>query len=196
MMFVNEADAQSITRYMDITAVSSEADLLWVFGNSLLQPAHIAAEIILANRVPYVVLTGGIHQRLGFNEAEAHLRTLLGQGVSRERIIVENGSSNTRENVIFALPRIAEYLEVDNIRSVMVIAMWHHCRRATMTLKRYLPPGIRYSNSTYEYGGATREGWWNNEQGRVAVMSNWRNIQEYLKRDHIAEIQKEDGLYI
>jgi hypothetical protein len=195
-MFIIQAEAERITQYIDVTAETDEADLLFVFGTMLLEPAHIAAEAMARKRAKYVVLTGGYNRHTGANEAEAHLQILLGMGVPRERIIVENESTNTRENVIFALPHLMKCFDLDSIKSVMVLTKWHHCRRAMMTLKRHLPAGTRYFSLSYEQGGATRSGWWTNQDGYTRVMGNWNSIQEYLKRDHLAEIQEKDGAYI
>ncbi|RYF31890.1 MAG: YdcF family protein, partial [Cytophagaceae bacterium] len=137
-MLESHDEAKRITEYMNIAAPAQEADLLFVFGNALPKPAFIAAEVMAENRAKHVVLTGGNHKREGVNEAESHQKILLECGISPECIILENESQNTRENVLFALPRIIKRLELDDVKSVMVLALWQHCRRATMTLKRHL----------------------------------------------------------
>jgi uncharacterized SAM-binding protein YcdF (DUF218 family) len=195
-MLISPVEAQRITQYIDVTAETEKADLLFVFGTMLLEPAYIAADAVACDRAKYVVLTGGNNRFTGVNEAEAHLQILLERGVPRERIIVENESRNTRENVLFALPHLMKCLDLDGIGSIMVLTKWHHCRRAMMTLKRHLPAGTRYYSLSYEQGGATRSGWWNNEEGYTRVMGNWNSIQEYLGRDHLAQIWKENGAYI
>ena len=195
-MVISPLEVERITQYMDVTALSGEADLLFLFGTMLPKPAYMAVEAFARRRIKYVVLTGGINRLTGMNEAEAHLQILLNGGVPRERIIVENESTNTRENVLFSLPHLMKCLDLDSIQSIMVLTKWHHCRRAMMTLRRYLPAGTRYFSLPYEQGGATRSDWWANEEGCARVMENWQSIQEYLKRDHIAEIQEDNGAYV
>ena len=83
------------------------------------------------------------HHLPGLSLALTHLQILLDAGVPRERVIVERSSTNTLENVTRALPLIADSIELECIEAVVVVAKWYHCRRATMTLKRHLPAGIR-----------------------------------------------------
>jgi uncharacterized SAM-binding protein YcdF (DUF218 family) len=195
-MIISEAEAKHITQYLDVTAPSEKADLLFVFGTMRPEPALMAAEAFAQGRVKHIVLTGGNNRFTGNNEAEAHLQVLLEKGAPREQIIVENESRNTRENVLFALPHLMKHLDLDSIKSVMVLTKWHHCRRAMMTLKRHLPAGTRYYSLTYEQGAATRSSWWTNDEGCRLVMGNVTRIQEYLERDHIAEITWDNGAYI
>ncbi len=56
-----------------------------------------------------------------------------------ERIIVESESTNTLENVVFALPEIESRVALETIGSMFVVTKWYHGRRAMMTLKRHLP---------------------------------------------------------
>lgn len=195
-MLINSIEAERITQYMDVTAITQEADLLFLFGTMLPEPAHLAVDAFRLNRVKYVVLTGGINRHTGINEADAHLQILLSNGIPEERIIVENESRNTRENVLFALPQMMKKLDLDSVQSIMVLTKWHHCRRAMMTLKRHLPLGTRYYTLAYEQKGITRSGWWQHQEGYSRVIHNWQAIQDYLKRDHIAEVQWENGAYI
>lgn len=103
-VLISPFEVERITQYMDVTAVSEEADLLFLFGTMLPAPAYMAADAFARNRIKYIVLTGGNNRYTGVNEAESHLQILLEGGVPRERIMVENESRNTRENVLFALP--------------------------------------------------------------------------------------------
>lgn len=158
-MLISSIEAERITQYMDVTAITQEADLLFLFGTMLPEPAYLAIDAFRLNRVKYVVLTGGANRHTGINEADAHLQILLSNGIPQERIIVENESRNTRENVLFALPQMMKKLDLDSVQSIMVLTKWHHCRRAMMTLKRHLPLGTRYYTLAYEQKGITRSGW-------------------------------------
>ena len=86
-----------------------------------------------------LVLTGGLNRTTGVREAEQHLGILLSRGVPRNRIIVEDQSTNTAENVYLALPKMALAIELEGVRSVIAVVKWFHSRRAITTLKRYMP---------------------------------------------------------
>ncbi len=70
------------------------------------------------------------------------------------------------ENVYLAREVMAEKLDLARIKSVVAVAKWYHSRRAVMTLKRFLPAGIRYFTVTYELHYIRRDNWWLNDVGR------------------------------
>ena len=179
------------TAYLDIrTWLPQSADLAFIFGTRHPTPAEMAAQLLIDQIVQYVVLTGGITRHTGANEAQAHQEILLAQGVSPDHIILEDQSSNTLENVTYALPKIAARLSLDRINSIIVITKWYHIRRSIMTLKRHLPDGIRYYAHTYEPPKTPLSGWWLDGISRGRVLKEWENIPEYLAKGDIAEIQK------
>jgi uncharacterized SAM-binding protein YcdF (DUF218 family) len=192
---VSQAEAERIVRFLDLKAPPRQADLAFVFGTRHPDPAHIAAELFGQGMVRYVALTGG-HSRLGVHEALTHLKILLDAGVPRERVIVERSSTNTLENVTRALPLIADRIELKRIEAVVVVAKWYHCRRATMTLKRHLPPGIRYYTRTYEPDVVRRKDWHLDPEAARRVLKEWHNIPRYLAQGDIAEVRWDGNAFI
>lgn len=164
------------------------ADLAIVFGTRFPAPVAIAADLLARSVVPLVVLTGGVNRKSGVVEALAHRDLLLSAGASSRQLVVEPRSTNTLENVVFALTHIAEVVDPATVRHVAVIAKWHHCRRSMMTLKRWWPVPVRMYPCTYEQPDAPRDGWWLTEQGRASVAKEWRNTPIYLRRGDIAGI--------
>jgi uncharacterized SAM-binding protein YcdF (DUF218 family) len=195
-MLITQDEARCITQYLDVnTAVPRQADVAFVFGTRHPEPAYLAADLVKRGIVRYVILTGGDNRRTGVDEAKAHLEILLRGGVARDCIVVEGESTNTLENVVYALPKMAGCIDPKSIQSIVVLTKWYHCRRAMMTLKRHWPEGIRYFAASYEPSGATRSDWWLNEEGCRRVLKEWCNIPEYLKRGDIAEIREDDGAF-
>ena len=196
-MLLTLDEAERITQYLDVnTAVPKSADFAFVFGTRHLEPAYMAADLVERGVVRYVVLSGGENRLTGVNEANSHLENLLEDGVPRDRIIVEDESTNTLENVVFALPKMASCIDLRDIKSIVVLTKWYHCRRAMMTFKRHLPAGIRYFAASYEPTGVTCSDWWLGEQGCKRVLKEWRNIPEYLRRGDIAEIREHAGAFV
>lgn len=187
-----------ITHYLDATtSLPSHADLIFVFGTKLETPAHLAAEQYHAGRAPYIVVTGGSNRYTGFNEAHAHRDILIAAGVPESGILIEDQSTNTLENVTFALPLIEQKMPLHAIGSILAICKWMHSRRALMTLKRHLPPGIRYYAHTYEPEGITRQNWPHDARKDAAnVLKNWENIPKYLEKGHLEEITHAGDFYI
>ncbi len=195
-MFLSQAEAKRIAQYLDINVDPNHADLAFVFGTRLLEPAYIVVNLFRCGAVNHITLTGGNNRSTGVNEAMAHWEILIKEGIPKERIIVENESTNTLENVVFALPRIDACIGLANLKAVVVVAKWYHCRRAMMTLKRHLPHGIRYFTKSYEPGDTTQLDWYLSEESAKRVLKEWHCIPMYLKQGHIAEIRKEGGAFV
>ena len=194
---ISTEEAKRIIQYLDVNmAVPESADFAFVFGTRRSEPARIAADLIKRNGVRYVILSGGANRLTGVNEANTYLEILLQNGVPRDRIVVETKSTNTLENVVFALPKMAECMDLRGIKAVVVLTKWYHCRRAMMTLKCHLPQGIRYFAVSYEPADVPRSNWWLGEEGRKRVLKEWHNIPKYLERKDIAEIQENNGVFV
>jgi uncharacterized SAM-binding protein YcdF (DUF218 family) len=195
-MLSDQKEITRITRYLDIQATPEHADVAFVFGSMSTIPAQIAASLYQEEIVDQIVLTGGINRKSGKPEAENHLRILLAEGIPDHRIIFESKSSNTMENVRFAHEVMAEKLDLALIKSVVAVAKWYHSRRAVMTLKRFLPPNIRYFTVTYELHNIRRDNWWLNDVGRHYVLKEWNCIPRYLQKGDLYLIQPENGAFV
>jgi uncharacterized SAM-binding protein YcdF (DUF218 family) len=196
-MGITAQAAMRITRYLDLhTPVPDQVDLVFVFGTRHPEPAYMASDLMRRGVGRYVVLTGGRNRLTGVNEAHAHLGIVLGQGVPRASTIVEDASSNTLENVVLALPRIAANMDVGKIASIAVVTKWYHVRRAIMTLKRHLPEGVRYFAVTYEPQDVRCADWWQSMAGTRRVIKEVHHIPKYLAAGDIAELREENGGFI
>ena len=181
-MFLNREEAERIAQFLDLGVEPNHADFAFVFGTRFPEPAYIAADLFRHGVVNYVTLTGGNNRATGANEASAHLEVLVREGIPQDRIIIENESTNTLENVVFALPKIAACIHLESVKAVVAVAKWYHCRRAIMTLKRHLPEGIRYFTKSYEPSGIARLDWYFNEESTRRVLKEWQCIPKYLKQ--------------
>ncbi len=187
-----------ITGYLDAsTPLPARADLLFVFGSRLEKPAHLTAELYHTGVAAYIVLTGGTNRYTGHVEAHVHRDILVNAGVPQNNIIVEDQSTNTLENVTFALPLIEDKMSISSINAVLAVCKWMHSRRALMTLKRHLPAGIRYYAHTYEPEGITRDNWHTTAPKESAnVLKNWESIPKYLAKGHLAEIKRDGDAFV
>lgn len=185
-----------ITAYVNIqTIVPKQADFAIIFGTRLPDPVPIAARLYQERVVPKIVATGGMNRDTGHNEAHAHYQLLRESGIPASDIIVEDQSTNTLENVTFALPKIQE--AVGDFRSVIAVCKWMHARRAIMTMKAHFPPDVRYFNTAYNPHGITPDNWPElDEKQQYWVLKNWEGSQKYLAKGDIAEIEFDGEAYV
>lgn len=194
-MELSQKDIEDITEVLHVDAEPDQADVAILFGGRYLDPAHIAVDLFNHKVVKRVVVTGGLNRHTQANEAHTHRDILIGRSVPETCIVVEDTSTNTLENVLFLLPKLSAVVDLSDLRSIVVVTKWYHCKRAMMTLRAHMPKGIRYYTRSYEPEGTTRRDWFMNEQGRTRILKEWQSIPKYLKKGDIAEIQKVDGGY-
>lgn len=197
MTNVDVTRAGWITRNLEvITTMPAYVDVVVVFGTKDLEPAVLAGQLVKRGQAGYVALTGGKNRALSTNEADAHLAVLLKLGVPSSKIILENKSTNTLENVLYILPKLKATIPAGTVASIVVATKWYHCRRAMMTLKRHFPGKARYFALGYEPPGVSRKNWWETEEGIRRVEKELRNIPRYLEKGDIAEVKSVGGWYV
>ena len=107
--------------------------------------AEYAAQLFLDAWAPLLIFSGGagaITQRL-FTEAEADrfAAIAIGRGVPADRIIVENHSTNTGENVQFTRALLAT--RAIDVRSFILVQKPYMERRTFATFRKVWPePGV------------------------------------------------------
>jgi uncharacterized SAM-binding protein YcdF (DUF218 family) len=200
-------DAESLPSPCDLSGIAAyleldtgpppmKADLAFMFGTRHPEPAHIAAGLYRRGVVGWIVATGGTNRHTGLNEARAHESILLQAGVPHDRLVVEDGSTNTFENAVHAVRLLGAALDLRDLTSIVVIAKWYHSRRAVMTLKRVMPCSLRYFVAAYAPPDVPRQGWESLASSRAAVLKEWERIPQYFRRGHLAEIICEGGSYV
>ena len=98
------------------------------------------------------------------------------------KIIIEDRSSNTLENVLFSKEIIDKKFGLDNIKDITTIVKHCHSRRVLMTLKKHFPDTIKLSVYPYEQYGFTKDNWFEHEKGREKVLSEYKKIPIYLAK--------------
>jgi len=92
-----------------------------------------AIEYLANNPDAMVVVTGGLGQAATITEAEASKRYLAARGISPERILLEEKSTSTYENLVFANKILLDYFPY-GFRAV-VISNDFHIYRAVRTAR-------------------------------------------------------------
>ena len=98
-----------------------------------------------ANKYPQVpiVVSGGQGSNEWISEAEAMQRFLVKHGIKEERIIKEDRSTNTGENLLFTR-EVIKYAGETERPKVMIVTSEYHMFRSKLLARRYgfIPYGI------------------------------------------------------
>ena len=79
-----------------------------------------------------IIVSGGQGPGETITEAEAMKRYLVQHGISEDRIIKEDKSTNTKENLIFTRRLIREIDSKENIKITIVTSNFHMFRSRTL----------------------------------------------------------------
>lgn len=102
---------------------------------SLQERLKVAREYLIKNENTKVVVSGGQGINEDIPEAHAIERYLVDKGIKRDRIIVEDRSTSTFENLSFSLDKIKEVDSREDIR-VLIATNRYHIFRSKLIAKR------------------------------------------------------------
>jgi len=139
----NEIDqsAKIIWDYHHLNQSLEKADCILVLGSHDLRIAEYGAKLFLDGWAPLIIFSGGLgHLTKGiWNESEADQfsRVAIKMGVPKEKILIENKSSNTGENIQFTRELLREK-NVDPKKFILVQKPYME-RRSYATFKKVWP---------------------------------------------------------
>lgn len=175
-------------------------DLIFVFGGSHpgnWQTAFHAYRDRLADKI---LLTGGIKPNVirhkewkGGDTAESHVmrKQLLKLGVPEKALIIEDRSTNSLENILFA----QELFDFKSVRNVLFICKSFAAGRQYRTLKKHLPKQIHiapypFDSSLINDQIVTRDNWMNDSNSRSFVYGEYLRILAYGTKGDIEPLEK------
>lgn len=188
-MRLTPQEIKTITDYLFISAPPEKSDLVFIPGTShFLVPMAITHKLWKEGYSGKILVSGGINEHTGKNEADGMLENLISLGVPKNIVFKERKSSNTLENVVYSRKIIDIEFGIRNIRSVLVVVKNYHARRAIMTLKKNLSPSIKYFPIEYDVLGFTKDTWANEEKNRERVLGEYQKIKTYLQKGDLEEL--------
>ncbi len=127
--------------YLHLNQELKKSDAILVLGSHDRTVAERGAQLWLEGWAPLLILSGGLGEitRRIWNEPEADqfAKIAIRMGVPRERIIIENRSTNTGENIAFTR-RLLERMGIDP-GSFIVVQKPYMERRAFATFQKLWP---------------------------------------------------------
>jgi uncharacterized SAM-binding protein YcdF (DUF218 family) len=171
-------------------------DIIFVFGGSHPGLWERAAEAYFAGLGKEIIITGGYrptsqrHPSWTYGATpEAHVirHKLIQLGVPEEVLFYEDRSTNTLENVLFALQ---EY-DFSRISSILAVCKCYAVGRQCRTLQQHIAPDVKVIPYAFDttIGSTdvfvTRQTWMNNELSRGFILLQLVKIIHYGKLGHL-----------
>ena len=133
--------AKKIWDYHHLNQKLEKADCILVLGSHDLRIAEYGAKLILDGWAPLLILSGGLgHLTEGIwdePEADKFAKIAIQMSVPKEKILIENRSANTGENILFT----KELLEREGIdvKKFILVQKPYMERRAYATFRKRWP---------------------------------------------------------
>ena len=158
-MRLTEINTQNITDdiikkvlFSTIKSKFVEADCLIKFGCHLKplldERLECAIKILKSKKIDTILLTGGIGVNGNFNESEYMKKALLNFGIAENKILVDDKSTTTEENIVNSIQILRDNNLINN-KKIVLVSNQAHLRRIGMELKKQL--GGDKFDIIYEY---------------------------------------------
>jgi uncharacterized SAM-binding protein YcdF (DUF218 family) len=177
---------------------TNNSDLIFIFGST--HPANYqkAIEAYHKGWGKEIVVAGGSsgskdkHKEWVYgDESEARVicEKLVENGVPRDKIFIEEKSTDSKENIVFA----KEIYDFFKIKSLTFISKNYVAGRQYRTLRKYLPCDLiitPYSYNIYFDNGVTfdRYDWMNYDKSKSLVFGEYLRIIYYGRRGDIENV--------
>jgi uncharacterized SAM-binding protein YcdF (DUF218 family) len=133
--------AEKIWQYHQMKHQLEKADVILVLCSHDKKVAETGAQLFLEGWAPLLMFTGGLGSvTKGMwtePEADQFAKTAIGMGVPSEKMLIENRSTNTGENILFTKQLLAEK-EIDPQKFILVQKPYME-RRSFATFRKVWP---------------------------------------------------------
>lgn len=132
--------AKIIWDYHHLNQKLEKADCILVLGNHDKRTAEYGSKLFLEGWAPLIIFSGGLGRHTeGWSKPEAEIfaEVALSMGVPEDKIIIENKSTNTGQNIIFTRKLFHERGIDPN--KFLIIQKPYMERRSYATFKNYWP---------------------------------------------------------
>ena len=132
------------------------ADLIFILGSNDVRVAEYAAELYARKLAPLLLFSGGMGRFTGewaVPEAELFAEAAMKKGVPEDRILIENKSTNTGENVRFSRT-ILKKAGIPDPASLIALQKPYMERRTLATLQAQWPEAQGTSSGYWNTPGA------------------------------------------
>lgn len=185
---ISSSELQEMEHLVFADCEPSKSDLLFFFGYS--EPdEEWMLRVALQEWAPWIMLTGRHAANLpeGSRTESHHVHQVLVEGgIDRKRILLEDRSTNTTENVICAKQVLDD--AAISPRSILAACRSYHSGRCLRTLAKYFPE-VALSCITCDpvFEGITvrKSDWRQNRVSQARVYGEYLRIKEYSERGFI-----------
>ena len=162
-------------------------DCIFVFGCKtwMKERVELAVKLYNEKRAPYILFSGGLGKNGTEKESLKMKEMAISLGVPEDKILTEEYSNNTTENILCSLVVLERKFLLQNIKRLIIVQTPAYVSRTILTLSRYMPKWIEYSYSYDDNSNVSRKNWKKNIESRNRVEKEAKGIIFYAKNGYI-----------
>ena len=166
--------------FLEDKAVKS--DIIIVPGSSQINIIKKAVDLYKLGFSKKIIFTGSFNEKIQKYESEFGKEYALSMGVNKKDIYVENKSTNTKENAVYARKIIDKYGLSSN--KIILPCKTYHSMRVKMTFVSEFPKSKLIIMPVIDQRNITKNNWWKDDNKLEIVMEEVEKIGKYfLKGD-------------
>ncbi|MDM5317229.1 YdcF family protein [Fictibacillus sp. b24] len=195
-MLISSLDSTNLTReqitnllFTNLSDDGECGDCILVFGGKSMYRIKKAADLFLANRAPFILVSGSSARwDKEITEAEWMKEHLVRMGVPEDKIILEQEATNTTENVIGSAYVLQRKFGLQNINRMLVVSSPYHMKRCSLTLKTYMPNWIQYTYCSDDRPYGQRDNWWKESTEESRVLNEVSSLIKYVRAGILEDV--------
>lgn len=175
--------------YGDYVSNIKDADAIILLGGDkmwCLDRADACAKLDRIVNIKYIIPTGGVEAIPGFTEAMYLRKLLIERGVDKDKIILENKATTTKENMIYA----NEILKMlSGVKKLVIVTSHFHLRRGMELAKSYFDNKYQIEGYPGLIQEGNKENWYKSTYYTERVKQEVYFLKSHIERGYIKEIE-------
>jgi len=172
----------------------ASADCIIVLGSIKAAKYRVpaAVEAFFSGRSEKIMLCGGkLREFSGESMAEAdHMnKKAIELGIPEASIILEKSSQNTIENLLCSLLELQRTMQLNKVKSVLLVTTAYHMRRSIHIAKYLYPAHISVNPCPADDTTTRRDNWMNTSEGKDRAKAEAIKIIRYVDSGVIPDFE-------
>lgn len=173
---------KAISQFLFIKNEPTKCDLIFVLGSEYFPKMDIAIKLYKQGYAPKIFISGGAYQGKdrATSESFEFAQYAINKGVPKGDIILEEESTNTKENFTHSKSIISRKLGWKNVKKVTFICHAFHARRVLMTATKHWPSSLKYYFApVIDQRNIGPNNWWKSDIAKQRIYGELERIGKY-----------------
>jgi hypothetical protein len=178
---------KKITDLLFIPQNIKKSDITIILGNDFIDTINVIEPFYRQNILGKIIITGHSPNADKEPEAERFFKRAVALGFSIDDITLETRSTNTKENFEFTKEIIDKNFKVNDIKTITIVCLAFHTRRALMTARNIFEKDIEFNFIPIVDGRKiSAEDWPNSKESTDRVLEEVRRIAIYSAKGDLS----------